>query len=85
MRLQSCFHFPLRILKTAPSNCDAQLLANSVPGIMLQPEIAILRDAGDYLQPYRMNHSWSSILVLSAHRTLSGNLLQQWYLELRGR
>lgn len=85
MRLQSCFHFPLCILKTAASNRDAQLLANSVPGIMLQPEIAILRDAGDYPQLYRMGHSWSSILVLSAHRTVSGNLLQQCYLELRVR
>jgi hypothetical protein len=44
---------------------------------MLQPEIAILRDAGDYPQFYGMGHSWSSILVFSAHRTVSGNLLQQ--------
>jgi hypothetical protein len=50
VRLQSCFHFPLRVLKTAPSNRDGQLLANSIPEIIFQPETAIFRDAGDHLQ-----------------------------------
>jgi hypothetical protein len=83
VRLQSRFHFPLRVLKTAPSNRDGQLLANSGPGIMFQPESAILRDAGDYPKLYRMGHSWSSILVLSTHRTVSGKPLHQFYLYMR--
>jgi hypothetical protein len=85
VRLQCCFHFPLRVLKTAPSNRDGQLLANSAPGIMFQPESAILRDAGDHPKLYRMGHCWFSILVLSAHGTVSSKPLQQCYLDLRGR
>jgi len=47
--LQCCFHFPLRILKTAPANTDRQLLTNSVPAIAFQLENAVFRDVGGYL------------------------------------
>jgi hypothetical protein len=36
VRLKCCFHFPLRILKTATANSERQLLANSVPAIVFR-------------------------------------------------
>jgi hypothetical protein len=55
---------------------EGEYAAGSAANQVLPPRAAKL---------YRISHSWSSILVLSAHRTVSSKPLQQCYLDLRGR
>ena len=47
--LELSFHFGFSVLKTASTYRERQLLANSVPDIIFQPEAANFRDASDCL------------------------------------